>query len=202
MMKRLSKIISYLLHPIILPTAFAWMVLNGNFYLNNMLKPEAFSIVMLAVVIFTLAIPALIFVASRYLGIVESLEMHSRQERIFSVTVIGISSWFCWRILGNFELPEYYTDFLLVVFTGAAMGLIITFFKKFSLHVFGWSMMAFTLVWYIFSWQCFSVLFLPLIIALAGVVAWSRLELNAHTTGEIYLGFGFGLLPVLVLFLL
>jgi len=201
-MNNLPKIISWILHPIILPALYAVLILNGAFYLNNFLRPEAVRIIMLVVLIFTLAIPALIFFASRYLGIVESLEMHSKQERIFSITVIGISVWFCWRILTNYELPEYYTDFLLLVFAGAAMGLIITVFLKFSLHVFGWSLIVFSLAWYIYTWQSFSVLFLVLGVALTGVVAWARLKLEAHTPVEIYLGFGLGAIPLAVLLII
>ncbi|HCY22728.1 MAG TPA: hypothetical protein DHV29_04495 [Bacteroidales bacterium] len=178
------------------------MLLNGNYYINNLLRPEAIRIIVLIVLIFTLAIPALIFVASRYLGVVDSLEMEAKQERIFAITVLGVSSWFCWRILANYDLPAYYTDFLLLIFTASAFGLIISFFKKFSLHIFGWSVIVVSLAWYIFSWQCFSVLFIALAVALTGVVAWSRLKLNAHTPGEIYLGFALGLLPVVVLLIL
>lgn len=201
-MNNLPRLFSWLFHPIILPALFAVLALSGNYYLNNMLRPEAVRIIMLVVLIFTLAIPALIFVASRFLGVIESLEMEVKQERIFAVTVIGISSWFCWRILSNYDLPAYYTDFLLLIFTASAFGLIISFFKKFSLHIFGWSVIIVSIAWYIFSWQCFSVLYLALAVALTGIVAWSRLKLNAHTPGEIYLGFGLGLLPVVVLVIL
>jgi len=201
-MKNSPRLLSWLLHPIILPALFAVLLLNGDYYINNFLRPEAVRIIMLVVLIFTLAIPALIFVASRYLGVIESLEMEIKQERIFAVTVIGISSWFCWRILSNYDLPAYYTDFLLLIFTASAFGLIVSFFRKFSLHIFGWSVIAVAIAWYIYSWQCFSVLYLALAVALSGVVAWSRLKLNAHTPGEIYLGFGLGLLPVVVLVIL
>lgn len=201
-MKNLPRLLSWLLHPIILPALFVVLLLNGNYYINNLLRPEAIRIIVLIVLIFTLAIPSLIFVASRYLGVVDSLEMEAKQERIFAITVLGISSWFCWQILSSYELPAYYTDFLLLIFTASAFGLIISLFKKFSLHIFGWSVIVVSLAWYIFSWQCFSVLFIALAVALTGVVAWSRLKLNAHTPGEIYLGFALGLLPVVVLSIL
>lgn len=201
-MNNLPRLLSWLLHPIILPALFAVLALNGDYYLNNMLRPEAVRIIILVVLIFTLVIPALIFVASRYLGVIESLEMEIKQERIFAVTVIGISAWFCWWILSNYELPAYYIDFLLLIFSASAFGLIVSFFKKFSLHIFGWSVIVAAIAWYIFSWQCFSVLYLALAVVLTGVVAWSRLKLNAHTPGEIYLGFGLGLLPVVVLVIL
>lgn len=201
-MNKLSRLISWLLHPIFLPTIFTILILNSDFYMNSLLKPEAMRIIMLVVLIFTLAIPSLIFVASRYLGVISSLEMENRQERIFLITVIGISTWFCWRLLANYELPAYYTNYLLIIFAGSAFGLIISFFKKFSLHVFGWSIILSVCVWYIFSWQSVGTPIFALAVALTGVVAWSRLKMNAHTPGEVYLGFGLGLVPVVVMFVL
>jgi hypothetical protein len=198
-MKNISKIVSWLLHPIFLPILFAILLFQGNYYQNNFFNAGAINAIILIVVIFTLAIPSLIFVLSSYFGITGSFEMESRQERFFAITVIGISVWFCWHLLSNYNLPRYYTDYLLILFVSAAFAIVVSFFKKISLHVFGWSTVFFILVWYIVKWHSFSVLIPALTLSLCGLVAWSRLELEKHSANEIYSGFAFGFFPATIM---
>jgi len=201
-MTNVARIFSWLFHPIFLPIVFSLLILNGDFYMNRMLNPEAFRIILIVMILFTLCIPLLIFVAAKYMGIIESVEMSSKQERIFAITVLGISSWFSWKILVGFELPVYYTDFMLIEIAASMLGLIMAFIKRFSLHMYGWSVFIFTSLWYIYAYNTFSMLWISLFLIIAGIVAWARLEEEKHTPAEIYLGFALGLVPVCVLLVL
>lgn len=200
--KRLSEILSWVLHPIVLPLVFTLLILSGDYYINSFLRPEAYRIIIVAVIIFTLMIPAAIFTVSRYLGIIESFDMVSKLERLFAITVIGLSSFFCRKILSGFELPSYYTDFLTIIVIGSALALLISLFQKFSLHVFGWSILFFSLIWYAVMFQSFDIVLIPITAILAGVVGTARLGCSAHKPAELYIGFGVGFLPVLILWFL
>ncbi len=199
--KSIPVIISWVLHPIVLPTLFVLLLFSGDYYINNLLRPEAFRIIFLSVAIFTLMIPAAIFTLSRYLGIIESFEMKSKLERLFAITVVGLSSFFCRKILAGFELPPYYTDFITIILFGSVLALSISLFQKFSLHVFGWSIVLFTLAWYVLVFQSFNLILLPIVAIFVGLVGSARLASNAHSEFELYLGFGLGLVPVLVLWI-
>ncbi len=199
--KSIPVIISWVLHPIVLPTLFVLLLFSGDYYINNLLRPEAFRIIFLSVAIFTLMIPAAIFTLSRYLSIIESFEMKSKLERLFAITVVGLSSFFCRKILAGFELPPYYTDFITIILFGSVLALSISLFQKFSLHVFGWSIMLFTLAWYVLAFQSFNLILLPIVAVFVGLVGSARLASNAHSKFELYLGFGLGMVPVLVLWI-
>ncbi len=195
-------LISWVLHPVFIPALFMLLLLSGDYYLNGLLRPGAMKTIMLTVLIFTLALPLLIFTLARYLRIITSFEMHLRSERMFGATILAVAAFFCRQLLLGFELPEYYTSFLLITVAGALLALLLMLFIRISLHMFGWSMLVFSLVAYSLAFGSPSLWMIPVAVAFCGVIAYARLASQAHVIREVYLGFFLGIIPVGIVFVL
>lgn len=188
----LSALLSVLLHPLFLPVLFELILLKSAYIINTMLRPEAFNAIMLTLLIFTVALPILIFTLAKYFKVIESFEMKSRHERIFGISITGLVAWFSWKILSGYQLPDFYSEIFLIILAGALLALAVTWFFKVSLHVFGWSLVFFSHISYLIQYGEPDIWLLPLWMVVIGWVAWARLKEKAHRYSEILLGFCMG----------
>ncbi|MBN2728231.1 MAG: hypothetical protein JXR53_03320 [Bacteroidales bacterium] len=200
-MKKLSSVLSYILHPVFIPVLFMLFILSAPYYFNSFLKPEAFRILLLTVFIFTLFIPIFILTISRMLGVIDSFLMERRSERIFALLITAVSAYFAFRMLAGFELPAFYTMFFMGMIPIVLLTALISLFFKISIHMVGWGSFAALMVLYILNYQLQMLAFVPIVFLLSGIVAWSRLEQKAHAPIEVYSGFGLGLLAAFSWFL-
>ena len=154
-------------------------------------------------------IPAFSVVMMKALGMIDSLEMKTRTERIGPYIVTGILyMWLFQNILNNPEIPIAFKVFVL----GATIGLFLAFFFnlfiKVSMHALGMGgLLGMTiLTMLLFSYNTFTVdigflgllemstsALLITVILLTGIVGSSRLVLKAHTLQDLYGGFIIGL---------
>lgn len=200
-MKKLASIISILFHPVFLPSVFIVMICFSDFYFNSFLKPEAFKVIILTVLVFSFFIPLLIFSFSKMLNVIESFEMHRPSERVFSLLIISVSVYFAYRMLARFDLPAFYYDYLLALLFVLILACVISAFYKISLHMLGWGAFTSLVFVYIFKFELSFYYYLPFAFFLSGIVAWARLERDAHSPSQIYSGFGLGLLALVYFFI-
>lgn len=200
-MKKLSSIISVLFHPILLPSIFIVIICFSGFYFNSFLKAEAFRVIILTVLIFSFFVPMLIFSLSKMLNVIESFEMHRPSERIFALLIVSVSVYFAYKMLAKFDLPELYYDYLFALLIILILACVISAFYKISLHMIGWGVFTSLIFVYIFKFELSLYFYLPIAFLLSGVVAWARLERDAHSPDQIYSGYGLGLLASIYYFI-
>jgi hypothetical protein len=188
----LSKVLSYIFHPLLMPSYGVLIFYQFDMFLPKNVWP-AFFIVMF----FTFLLPVLniLFLYSR--KYIPSLEMHTAKERrlpyLATALIYTVSITFL-RLL--FVSPAMKL-MILAATASLVMVLILNYFMKISAHMVGIG--GLTGAVFVFSYvnHIDNVLLVGLLFLVSGVLAVARLSLEAHRPVEIYLGFVLGaLLPI------
>ena len=195
------KIITYILHPILLPTygtlLYLWAnpSIQGNEPMNEDETRITSGIVVVGVIINTFIMPAMAIFMMKALGFIKSLEMQDKQERI--IPFIATMTFYIWAFLViknyfNFMLPTF-TIFMLGTVISLMFSFFINIFLKLSIHMVGMAgLLAGTLLMMMTSEKSLTLIFIGILL-LTGLVATSRLYLKAHTPKELYVGFLIGI---------
>ena len=202
MEKLLSRVLSVLFHPLLMPT-YGTMLF---FYLYPMTGIDFPLKVMLLVTLFiflmTFIIPlSLTFVMLR-MNLVNSLEMETRNERIlplFIVAILFYITYYSLKSTGLFiDLQLFILGSTLLIF----IAIIINYFTKISIHMIGIGGVTGALIALGMAYPISVISVLNLLFLVAGLLGFARLRLKAHQPFQIYTGFLLALLVMASLFLL
>lgn len=195
-MKTLKKTLpffSYLFHPIFIPVYAALFYFFGNdsYYTN----PEKYFAVFQIVVI-TIVLPILIYFVLRSMGKVNSVMISDISQRKIPLFILCFLTIVLIRksiTLDHF--PELYFFFLGGLFS-TFIALILLFLKtKASLHMVAISALTIFVIGFSIHDQTQYINAIAFLVFMNGVVASSRLEMNAHTPKELVIGFLLGVIP-------
>ncbi len=187
-MRIAAKIVSIVFHPLLMTTYL--VLLLGIFFPQMLLiKTSALKSFALLVFFVTFVLPALNIVMFKVNGVISSLTLARREERILPFIFISViyslvTALFFYK--GSFG--SNFNKLMLIITALIVISTLITLFYKVSIHS-------------ISIWGAVGIL-LPLnkiveesllwptaiIIVIAGIIMSSRLFLNAHTPREILLG--------------
>lgn len=197
---RFYKFISVIFHPIVIPTIVVmlyFLLIPTNFASNQ--KLTILSIVFVA----TYILPLLILVIFKKLKIIENYQPENIKDRKLPLAFI-ITLFY---ILGNTLDNLINLRDLGLLFYATSLGLFLVYmlfyFKvKASIHLFslGVSIGFFMILSNLYV-QSFVIIFSVLFL-IAGLLASARLNLKAHSTKEIYMGFFLGILSSLSMYYL
>lgn len=203
MLKFLAKLLSYLFHPLLMPT---WLFGIMMFYFPSSVQPtQAWVLIILLIFGMTFILPILNLLFFRLTGTIQNFHLPERKDRILPflfITIVytGITVMIIWKM--NFPIVS---KLMIIVTMLTFVTTILTFFFKVSVHAIGNSgLVGILLAVTLFS--SVSELIVPALsgLILAGSVMSARLYLNAHTQFEVawggILGFVVGFLGVFVLF--
>ena len=188
---KFSKILSYLLHPILMPIIVLYIGINNvdYFYLIFHNYSNTLYLIILA---FTMVLPLISAILFVKLGRVESLEMRKRKERrgplfiSILIMIIGFPIFYSIAKLSPHLSAIYISSIILLFFS-----FLITIRWKISLHMLGigGATGTFIALNYIFGGIYY---FIFLFFALSGLLAFSRLDQKAHNESQVYVGFVLG----------
>ena len=206
MLRMLARIISILFHPLLIVTYMLVLLLLINPYLFGVSRvgDQANKLLILQVFLSTFFIPAFAVAMLRFMGMIESMEMKTRQERIGPYIITGIFYlWMFRNFLDNSQIPTAFTSFMLGATIGLFLAFFINIFTKISAHAVGMGgllgMVVITLL--LFSYDTFSMnlpfgvfevsmsAVLAIAVLLAGLVGTARLLLQAHEPMDLYGGY-------------
>ncbi|WP_035646053.1 hypothetical protein [Flavobacterium sp. ASV13] len=199
-MKKILPLFSYILHPIFI-SMYATL-----FYL--FCKEDAFTnqekyFVLFQILIITVLVPILFYLLLKSTGHVTSVMVHETSQRKIPL----ILQCFLYILLVKRSIiitryPELHFFFLGALFS-TILALVCSLFNiKASLHVAAISGVAIFVIGLNMHLQMQNPYWSALLILLTGVVASSRLEMQAHTPKEILIGLLVGVAPqILFLFL-
>ncbi|MCI2228671.1 hypothetical protein MC378_05790 [Polaribacter sp. MSW13] len=195
------KLISIILHPIVIPTIgvmLYFLLIPNNFNSNQKLA------ILGLVFTITYLVPLLILVIFKKLKLIKSFQTESIRERKIPVMLMIILFYLLASTMNN--IPNLRDLGLLFFATSLGLLFIYLFFAfkiKVSIHILslGISTGFFLVLSNIYS-QNFTFLIIILLL-LSGILASARLHLNAHTKKEVYLGFFIGMIsPFLIYYFL
>ncbi len=198
-----AQLVSIVFHPLLMVTYMLVLLLLVNPYLFGYNHIASGDLLIIRVFFSTVVIPGLAVLMMKFLGLIQSLEMREREERIGPLIVTGMFYiWMFYNFYKNPELPEAFTIFMLGATLGLFVAFLINLFLKISLHAVGMGgllgMVVITMLLY--SYDSFPLLdmnvhmvslFMSVILA-CGLVGTARLILDAHKAVELYAGYIIG----------
>jgi len=189
-MRLFLKIISYVFHPLFIP--FLGTVIY--FVVTPKYSPlELQSGNILPIFILTVIIPIICFLILRNLGVLSSVFLPNMAERKYPMIIsIALLLMVLIKVIQNNYIIELYFYFVgLIAATSASLMLLFLSFKS-SLHLMGMGSLLIFLINLSIHFEINITLAISLWTLATGLVATSRLFLNAHSRAEVLIGFLIG----------
>lgn len=201
MQKIVAKLISGIFNPLLMPTYGILILFNSDTYFS-ILPFEAKKVIFLTVVLSTCLLPLAFMPLFIYQNFIENISMRTRKERYVPFSVIFIMYLLSYFLLERIGVPAMINNIILAGSITILLILLLTIRWKVSAHMAGIG--ALTGALFIFSQELQSnfLTYIILAILVAGLVGTSRIMLKSHNPGEVYTGFGVGLITLVVTFLI
>ena len=196
-MKKFLSFFSYLFHPIFVPVfGTLFYFLFSNYYFTEQQK----YLILLQISIITILIPISFYYLLRSFGKVDSVMVYQLSQRKIPLTIQAVLIFILiTKSITAEVIPELYYYFLGGLISTFLL-LILLFLKiKASIHMVGISTLTIFVIALSLHYHSNAIYTIAFLIAMNGIVASSRLELQAHTNKELVIGFFSGMLPQLIL---
>lgn len=197
---RLAKVISYLFHPLFMPSIGLFYLYFSNLIPGfNLYSSEQDSYVnkqvIILVLLFSFLLPLIAVFFLKKNNRIQSFQMERKEERFLPFTITGICVFAVYYLLFSyfkFPVNPLVQIFLVGCLFSIIIGLAITLRWKVSVHMIGIG--GFVGALFLLSSLLQKVLIFELIVGLlaAGLIAYSRLILKAHDISQIAVGFAVG----------
>lgn len=198
---RFATAISYLFHPLLMPTLGTFLLLNIGGYITFSIASTVKYMVYGVVFLNTFIFPSM---ASYYLlkkGYINSPVMDTIQERRLPMLLTAVFYFFTYYILRKATLPPVLFLMILGATLSVLLTLIITLVWKISAHMVGVGGIVGAVIGLSVKFSINLQIPIIALIFMAGLVGYARLKLNAHTHGQVYAGFFIGFASMLLLIL-
>jgi len=194
-MKTFYKAITLIFQPLLMPTFGMIILMNMTFFVG--LPPLWRWISIIGTFIFTAVLPAIPILVMLRKGEINDLFISKKEERtmpyLFSFLAYVFWSMFMWRTL---QFPM----FIVAMGIGSAISIIaitvINLKWKISAHLGGVGGLTGAVFGVCYRMAINPLPFLIVILAISALVALARMELKAHTPGQVLAGFVVGFLAV------
>lgn len=195
---RFQKFISTVLHPIVIPSLG---VLIYFIFVSQSISQKQ-QILLLALVFgITYLIPVLTLIILKSLGIIRDSQLATIRERRMPILLMML----LFYLLGNTLVNINFLRDLGLLFYGTSASLLFVYLLfafqiKTSLHLLSMGTVVgfFLIITNIYSLHLMSLIMV--FILLSGLLASSRLYLNAHNSNEVFIGFSLGFISQLLIF--
>ena len=189
MEKKIARLISYLFHPLLMPTYGIFLVFQLNTYLTFQYTPHARRFFYLLIFTFTFLAPLLIALYLLRQNYISSLHIPNRKERWLPFLFTTMFYLFTYYLLNEINAASIFDAMIFGAALSVIVALIITFFWKISIHMVGIG----GLVGIIYALTQFMApdahLFIAGLLLIAGLVGFSRVSLHAHSLNQVIAGF-------------
>ena len=187
-----ARFVSTVFHPFVMPTVTLVLLFLSDGYLHSM--PHVF-VYMLVVVLVNTVAPALSLYLLYRRGHLSDLEIRSRGERTLPFVIVLAYFALTYILLITspaLYVPFVYLDMWMGLMASLAIALVITRWFKISMHMLGQggalgSIMGLQALQLIPNWELNAILLL-----IAGIVGFARIELAVHRHVEVYCGYLLG----------
>ena len=187
-----SKIISYIFHPLLMPTIGLYFFFNSGTYLET-INNEAKNFLYLIVGFSTCILPILSLPVFIYRRLIKNIEMDVRNERIIPAIFALLFYFLGYYLLKNIPMPNILLAYISSVVAIASLALLITIWWKISFHTLAIGGIIGALIALSLRLDADIQYYIMFSLILAGFVATARLRLNAHNYLQVVAGFVLGL---------
>ena len=196
-LKIIAKIVSYILHPLFIPTyVFLWLAWR---FPIDFVGVTSTGLVIKKISVFWLTafFPAFSVFLLWRLKFISSIFLHEQKDRIIPYIITMIFYWWMWYLSRNSKFddqPTVLKFFYFGIFLTTVFGLIINNFIKISMHAIGAGTFLAFIILTCLTYHTFFGTDIIITTFLAGIICSARLMLNHHSTAEIYAGFIVGII--------
>lgn len=199
---RLAKIISYLFHPLVVPSIAMLLLFQMESSIGYTLSYESKAALFGVLFVLTILLPLLMLSVMYRLKIIPDFYLKSREHRLLPLALLLLLFLLFWWRFDVHYLPLPYQMLFQGLITLSFLSLLISIKVKISMHLIASGALAGLIAGVMIYSQANLVLLLSFSILFGGIVGWARLMLKAHQPYEIYLGYVIGFLAILVPFLI
>lgn len=196
-MRRFSKILSYLFHPMLMPSLGTFFILNVVPH-HSLLPFSIKRIVYIVVFASTCLLPLSLLPLFLQTKVIKSFEMETSRERIAPALSSAIFFFLGYFLLFRLNISSLIESFLLASFFAVILSAVISIFWKISLHALAIGGVTGLILALIFRYGIDLLLLLSIMVLISGIVATARLYLKAHTPLQVLIGYLVGLGVVLL----
>ncbi len=196
MEKRFALFLTYCFHPLLIPTygmaTLCW-IFAGPYFIQDYRVP----LLLISITLVTTGIlPALSAWLLLRSGLLQSIQMDDRRERLLPYLSTALYYLLAYYMLKNFPVPLVMLRIIRLFILGASAAILLTacinIFWKISAHTVasgGWcgSLTGLSLMLYAPPYYFLFSVFL-----ITGLVGFARLKLEAHSPAQVYAGFLLG----------
>ncbi len=201
MNKKFAKILSVILHPLLIPTIGLIIILNSGSRLE-FLPSQAKRIILLIVFVSTAILPLTFIPFYVFQKIIKNVQMDNSKERLIPFLVTSVLYAFCYYLLLHLGVPKTIVNFILVGAVSVFSLFILSFFWKISAHMLGIGGLVGALISISFILNVNLEYYIVASILFSGILGYSRLTLGKHKQYQIYTGWILGLtLSIVILFI-
>jgi membrane-associated phospholipid phosphatase len=193
-LKTAAKFFSYVFHPLIIPTLGMIIIFNSNSYVNFAIPFELKKAVVILVGLSTFVIPTLFTLFLQNRGYINTLEMETTKERVIPYGFTIIFYFFTIYMMIKAPIPPIIFNFMIGALVSVILAFVVNLKWKISAHMIGIGGLVGALIATSFLLNVNLISYITLSILIAGLVASSRLILNAHSPNQLIVGFLMGMI--------
>lgn len=203
MEERIAKMFTLVFHPLFVPFYMLLILLNVNTFFAMMIPVKAKLLLSGLVFLTTILLPLLIVFLLYRLKMVKSFYLESREERIYPLLAVAVFYYLTYYLLKSFPISFIFSYYMLGSTFLTILAMIISFYRKISLHMIGVGGMFGLLMGLSLNLSLDLTWFVVAAIILGGFLGFARIQSNSHKPSEIYSGFlvGAGVMFLLFIFL-
>ena len=194
-LKIIAKIVSYILHPLFIPTyVFLWLVKRFTINFDDITQ-QGLLFKEISVFINASFFPAFAVFLLWRLKFIQSIYLRTQSDRIIPYIITMIFYWWMWYLSRGFtDQPIVLKFFYFGIFLTTVFGLIINNFIKISMHAIGAGTFLAFIILTCLTYRTFFGSDIMIATFLAGLICTARLMLNHHSAAEIYAGLIVGII--------
>lgn len=196
-MKKILPFFSYLFHPIFIPLlgTFFYVLLDGRYFTLPL-----YLILFLQIIIITFLLPIAFFYLLKTFGKIESVMLSDiSQRKIPLLMQIMLFVILIQKSITLDRFPSLYFFFLGGLLTTIFAFLLLYIKVKASIHMIGISSLTVFIIGLSIHNQINTVILVAFFMIMNGVIASSRLVMEAHSKKELLIGFLCGVIPQIAL---
>jgi hypothetical protein len=195
-----SKFISALFHPLLVPTYTYLLIVSQINFITLQIPYELKWTLAALIFVTTFGIPAMLFMLMLRMKMISSLAMPLRNDRPIPIIITSVFFYFTYYVLKYLGVAPLFYYYMLGASLLAVICFTINYIYKISLHMAALGAAVGSFIGLSLLLQTPLLTTVIVIILIAGITGTARLNLGAHNGAEVYSGFITGLLFMLMLF--
>ena len=194
-----AKVVSYILHPLFIPTyVFFWLLIRFPYAFADITPMDLFAR-KITVFWMTAFFPAFSVFLLWRLKFIDNMLLRTQRERVAPYIITMIFYWWMWYLSRNFtDQPIVLKFFYFSIFGATVFGLILNSFFKISMHGMGVGGLLMFVLLTCFYYNTYLGIDIAIVMLITGIVCTARLLLSEHNNFEVYAGLIIGAICQLI----